>query len=176
MVKTRVAVIGGGLSGLVAAYEISRRDPNADVVVYEASDAVGGKLKTVDLATGSVDVGAEAYLAFRVDATRFFTSLGLKDRLRYPSDLKSGLWIGDDTLHSVPSRTVMGIPADSSSVKDLVDSETCARIDAEGEAYPIPWVEGEDALLGALVAERMGQQVVDHVVSPLLGVVYSSRA
>lgn len=176
MVKTRVAVIGGGLSGLVAAYEISRRDPNADVVVFEASDAVGGKLKTVDLATGSVDVGAEAYLAFRADATRFFTSLGLKDRLRYPSDLKSGLWIGDGTLHSVPSRTVMGIPAESSSVKDLVDSDTCARIDAEGEAYAIPWVEGEDALLGALVAERMGQQVVDHVVSPLLGGVYSSRA
>ena len=106
MVKTRVAVIGGGLSGLVAAYEISRCDPNADVVVFEASDAVGGKLKTVDLATGSVDVGAEAYLAFRVDATRFFTSLGLKDRLRYPvrPQIRVMDWRRHLTLSSVANR------------------------------------------------------------------------
>ncbi|MEJ4112405.1 FAD-dependent oxidoreductase [Corynebacterium kroppenstedtii] len=174
--SNRIAIVGGGLSGLVAAYEVGQQDPNADVVIFEASHRLGGKLKTVDIDAGSIDVGAEAYLAYRTDATEFFTSLGLHDRIRYPSNLTSGLWTGDGILHSVPSQTVMGIPSHSSSVNGLVDAETCDRIDAEGKAYPIPWNEGEDALIGSLVGARMGQQVVDHVVSPLLGGVYSTRA
>lgn len=173
---TRVAVIGGGLSGLTAAYQLATAHPEVDVVVCEAGWRLGGKLRTIQDDKGHLDLGAEAYLAFREDATAFFEQLGLGESLRVPGPNPASIWVGDGVLHTMPRNTVMGIPACGADVADLVDEQTQARIDAEGQGLPIPWERGEDANLGELVAARMGQQVLDHCVTPLLGGVYSTQA
>ena len=170
----RIAIIGAGLAGLSAAYELSKIAPEAEVEVFEAADRIGGKLYTVPFASGPTDVGAEAYLAFRRDATEFFAELGLKDKLHAPSGLPSLLYSGGK-LHEMPKRTAMGIPANSDELGDLVDDATKAKIDAEGEQDEIAWGEG-DMSLGQLVRERYGDQVVDHMVSALQGGVYSSSS
>ena len=70
----RIAIIGAGLAGLTAAYEIHKADPDTHIDVLEAGERIGGKLFTVPFESGPTDMGAEAYLATRADATEFFHS------------------------------------------------------------------------------------------------------
>ena len=54
----RVAVVGGGISGLAAAWELCRSGGDAEVTLLEASDRLGGKLRLEPVAGVPVDVGA----------------------------------------------------------------------------------------------------------------------
>lgn len=171
----KYAVIGAGLAGLVSAYEIRQADPEATVHVFEADDRIGGKLFTVPFASGPTDMGAEAFLARRQDATDFFTGLGLGGDIVAPSGMSSLVYTGAQA-RPLPQGGVMGIPSSPERVAHLVSGETVARIDAEGSAEPIDWQVGGDANVGKLVRERYGDEVVDRVVSALLGGVYSCTA
>lgn len=166
-----IAIIGAGLAGLSAAYEL--REHNVDV--FEAADRIGGKLYTVAFNDGPTDMGAEAYLAARSDATEFFEELGLGDRIVYPSDARPAIYSGGK-LHPMPSNAVMGIPAASPAVADLVSPEEAVHIDAERNRESLDWQVGEDRNLGIMLRQRYGDNIVDHVVSALLGGVYSCGA
>ncbi|MDO5512163.1 protoporphyrinogen oxidase [Corynebacterium sp.] len=172
---TRYAIIGAGLAGLTSAHEIRQADPDAVIHVFEAEDRIGGKLHTVPFDSGPTDMGAEAYLALRSDATDFFTELGLAEDLVSPSGARSLVYSAGE-LHGLPTGGVMGIPSSSAPVAGLVSAETAARIDAESDAAPIDWVVGSDVSVGALVTERYGAEVTDRIVSALLGGVYSCAA
>lgn len=169
----RIAIIGAGLSGLTAAWEIHQQNPDAEVEVFEAADRIGGKLYTVPFSAGPTDIGAEAYLAVREDATKFFCQLGLEADLVKPSGLPSLLYFDGDT-YEMPRETVMGIPASGDAVAALVDATTQARINAEADQPGIAWVAGVTEMsLGGLIRARYGDQVVERLVSALQGGVFS---
>ncbi|MCS4531625.1 protoporphyrinogen oxidase [Corynebacterium sp. ES2730-CONJ] len=172
----RVAIIGAGLAGLTTAWQIHQEAPDTEVDIFEASDRIGGKLYTVPFHSGPTDMGAEAYLNFRADATDFFKQLGLADSLVYPSGLPSSFYAAGQ-LHDMVDDTIMGIPAASTSIKDLIDAETAARIDAEDQGPGIEWeVDGPDISLGDLISQRYGELVNSRLVSALQGGVYSARS
>lgn len=168
-----IAIIGAGLAGLTAAYELRNLDANIDV--YEATDRIGGKLYTVAFEAGPTDMGAEAFLARRKDAVEFFTELGLGDSLVEPSGLRSLIWSGGEA-RSLPTGGVMGIPSTSETVAHLVSAETAARIDDEANREGFTWDTDGDMNVGKLVRERYGDEVVDVILSSLLGGVYSCTA
>ena len=172
-----IAIIGAGLAGLTAAYELRKlsADTELKVDVYEATDRVGGKLHTVAFEGGPTDMGAEAFLARRQDAVDFFTELGLADSLVEPSGLRSLVWV-DGEARALPTGGVMGIPSSSEPVRHLVSAETAERIDAEASREGFAWDIGGDVNVGQLVRERYGDEVADTIVSSLLGGVYSCTA
>lgn len=163
----RIAIIGAGLAGLTAAYEL--RDH--DVEVFEAAGRIGGKLYSVPFNDGPTDMGAEAFLARRRDAVDFFHALGLGGSLVDPSGLRSLVYSGE--LKALPQGGVMGIPSHSESVAHLVSEDTARRIDNE---QPFEWTVGGDVSVGELVRQQYGGDLVDRVVSALLGGVYSCTA
>ncbi len=169
----RIAIIGAGLAGLTAAYELRGTDTKVDV--YEATDRIGGKLHTVAFEGGPTDMGAEAFMARRQDAVDFFTELGLKDSLMEPSGLRSLVWV-DGQARQLPTGGIMGIPGRSESVAHLVSDETAKLIDEESSRPGFTWPAEGDLNVGALVRERYGDEVVDNIVSALLGGVYSCTA
>lgn len=176
-----IAIIGAGLAGLTAAFELRAGSARAEgeddlkVDVYEATDRLGGKLHTVAFEAGPTDMGAEAFLARRQDAVDFFTELGLADSLVEPSGLRSLVWV-DGEARALPTGGVMGIPSTSETVKHLVSEDTAQRIDTEAEREGFDWEVGGDVNVGKLVRERYGDEVVDNIVSSLLGGVYSCIA
>lgn len=177
-----IAIIGAGLAGLTAAFELrstgsarAGEDDDLKVDVYEATDRLGGKLHTVAFEAGPTDMGAEAFMARRQDAVDFFTEVGLGDSLVEPSGLRSLVWV-DGEARPLPTGGVMGIPSTSETVAHLVSAETAERIDNEGEREGFSWEVGGDVNVGKLVRERYGDEVVDNIVSSLLGGVYSCTA
>ncbi|MDN6263515.1 FAD-dependent oxidoreductase, partial [Corynebacterium casei] len=173
----RIAIVGAGLAGLTAAYELREvaAAEDSQVDVFEASDRIGGKLFTVPFNDGPVDLGAEAFLARREDAVEFFTELGLAESLVEPSGKSSLVYSGGE-LQNLPRGGVMGIPSTSAPIAHLVSEDTARKINAEADAVAINWTVGEDRSIGKLVRERYGDEVVDRVVSSLLGGVYSCLA
>ena len=168
-----IAIIGAGLAGLTAAYEL--RNSGHKVDVYEATDRIGGKLYTVAFEAGPTDMGAEAFMARRKDAVEFFTEVGVGDSLVEPSGLRSLVWV-DGEARGLPTGGVMGIPSHSETVKHLVSDETAQRIDDEANRDGFTWDTGGDMNVGKLVRDRYGDEVVDNIVSALLGGVYSCTA
>ncbi|RVW03484.1 protoporphyrinogen oxidase [Rhodococcus spongiicola] len=170
--RLSVGVVGGGVTGLVAAYRLRQLlGADAEITIVEAESRFGGKLRTVPLGDGLVDVGAEAFIARRPEVADLIVELGLEDQLVHPAGRQPLIWSGGQ-LHPLPARTLMGIPAAAESVAGLVDADTLARIAAE-PSVPFEWDDVADVDVATLVAGRFGEQVVRRSVDPLLGGVYS---
>src|SRR5689334_10576691 len=109
MVGARVVVVGGGISGLAAAWELSRSRPDATITVLDAADRPGGKLRREPVAGVALDVGAESFLARRPEALDLARELDLTDAVVHPATTAASVWSRGD-LHPLPKGTLMGIP------------------------------------------------------------------
>ncbi|MFC6287662.1 protoporphyrinogen oxidase [Nocardioides sp. GCM10027113] len=168
---TRVAVVGGGIGGLTAAYLLGA-DPGRDVVLLEASPRLGGKLLRAEVGGVTVDVGAEAMLHRRPEGAELAAELGLE--VVHPTGAASRLWTGG-ALRPLP-RSLMGVPLDLAALEasGVLSERGLARVRAEPDLPPT--VLHRDVSVGELVARRLGDEVVDRLVEPLLGGVYAGHA
>jgi oxygen-dependent protoporphyrinogen oxidase len=170
---TRLVVVGAGVTGLTAAYEWRRRRPDDEIVVFEAAGRIGGKLHRIRLAGHWYDTGAEAALARVPDAVELIEMLGLGDRLVAPATTAASLVLPDGR-HPIPAGTVLGVPASADGLTGVLSPDGVARVAAEAGLPPLR-LEG-DVAVGALLRARLGDEVVDRLVEPLLGGVYAGRA
>lgn len=167
-----VVVVGGGISGLAAAYALATGPNPPRITVLEGSPRLGGKLAGDELEGVPVDLGAESVLARRPEAVDLIKAVGLADDLVHPATTSAGLWIGD-RIRAIPP-TVMGVPVDPAATIDVLGSSAADAVAHEAE-LPAPALT-EDVAIGRFVAERMGSAVTDKLIDPLLGGVYAGRA
>ncbi|MGK5112615.1 MULTISPECIES: protoporphyrinogen oxidase [unclassified Geodermatophilus] len=170
---TRLVVVGAGITGLAAAFEWRRRRPDDEIVVLEAGDRIGGKLDRVRLAGHWYDTGPEAVLARVPEAVQLVERLGLADRLVRPATTQAAVVLPDGR-HRLPAGTVLGVPASADGLDGILTPDGVARVAAEADLPPL--TPAGDVAVGALLRERLGDEVVDRLVEPLLGGVYAGRA
>ena len=103
-----MAVIGGGIAGLAAAWELSGQ-PGTRVVVLEADTRFGGKLKTAVFGGREVDLGPDAFLARRPEAVGLCDELGLTADLVAPGQGRAYLW-ARGRLRPLPGGLALGVP------------------------------------------------------------------
>jgi oxygen-dependent protoporphyrinogen oxidase len=165
--RTRVLIVGGGITGLAAAHRLrDRLGPDAEIIVAEQSMRLGGKIHTVDFAGRPVETGAESLLAARPEAIALAQAVGLGDALVYPSAAKPALSLGGE-LVDFPAGHMMGIPGDPADVAAIANAK-------ERPDNGLPILEpGADMSVGELVRSRLGEEVLDRLVAPMLGGVYA---
>lgn len=172
---SHVVIVGGGISGLAAAYRLRQLlGPSARLTIVEQSDRLGGKLRTVDLDGVPTDVGAEAFVVRNPAAVNLVDELGLTDRLVHPERASATIHAGGATV-SLPKRTFLGVPAGADAVRDVLSADGVARVAAESTLPPLRLADDEDVSVGTVLADRLGRELVDHLVEPLLGGVYAGR-
>jgi oxygen-dependent protoporphyrinogen oxidase len=170
--RQTVAVIGGGVAGLTAAFLL--KDAGLAVTVLEGSPRLGGKLSVSEVGGVAVDAGAEALLARRPEGTALIGELGLAGELETPGTTAAGIWTRG-SIRSLPRRQFMGVPADFDELAAtgiLSDAGvTRARQDL---TLPDPGGDGDESVTSR-VGGRFGAELVDRLVEPLLGGVYAGR-
>lgn len=168
-------VVGGGISGLTAAYRLrAAGGDDAGITLFDPAEKLGGVLRTELVAGRPMDTGAEAFVRRRPEMPALLAELGLSDRQLATTGARPLIYSRHE-LHPLPTSTVVGIPSSASSLAGLVDDATVARIDAE-PARPFSWQPGRDPAVAELVGDRFGEQSVARSVDPLLGGVYAGSA
>ena len=170
--RRRVLVVGGGISGLAAAWRLAA-EGDLDVAVLEHTGACGGKLRAGELAGPPLDLGAESVLARRPEAVDLFAELGLADQVVHPVTATASVF-SRGRLHPLPAGTLMGVPADPETLRGLLTDEEVARAAREPDLPAAALTEDVD--VASWVGARVGPAVVDRLVDPLLGGVYAGRA
>ena len=178
----RAVVVGGGITGLVAARRLAQS--GCSVTLLEASDRLGGQIHTVQVAGGeggtpyAVDLGAEAMHTMAPRATALIDELGLRPTLVTARTGESYLWTprgrrrlpagvgpaGPTRLRPVLASGVMTVPG----LLRAGLEPAAARLRRPPVLGP-----GHDVAVGEFVAGRFGRQVVDRFIDPLLGGLHS---
>ena len=170
--EPRVAVVGGGISGLAAAWSLVHDHGLGQVTVLESSPRVGGKLALGELAGLTIDTGAQTLLARRPEAMELTRAVGLGPALQEPTGAALSVLV-EGRLRVMPEATVMGVPTDLNMLarSQVLDAQALARI---------PWDHvmmqshtGEDVSVGDHIGRRIGLQPVERLVGPTLAGVYA---
>lgn len=172
-----IAVIGGGITGLTAAYDLMRNSEGIppQVTVIEAGDRLGGKIRTEPFVGLEVDLGAEALVAWVPAARALCRELGLEEALEVPATSKAYLWTRG-RLRAAPDGLVYGVPTSVSAVarSGALSFRGLARagLDILAPRQPLP----PDPSVMQVIGSRVGREVVERLVEPLLGGIYAGRA
>jgi oxygen-dependent protoporphyrinogen oxidase len=174
-VTASYCVVGGGISGLAAAYRLRvSAGPDASITLFDPADRLGGVLRTERIGGQLMDVGAEAFVARRPEVPALLAELGLGDRQIGTTGARPLIY-SQARLHPMPTGTLQGIPADPAALAGLVDDAALAWIRDERER-PFSWRPGADPTVAELVGHRFGDQVVARSVDPLLAGVYAGSS
>jgi oxygen-dependent protoporphyrinogen oxidase len=166
----KIAVVGGGISGLAAAWELRDR---AETTLFEPS-RVGGKLRTSTFAGAPVDEGADAFLTRVPEAVALCDELGLRAELVAPQAGRTMLWSAG-RLHEIPAGLVLGVPRD---LRPLLASRLLSPIGMARAAFDLVLPAsriGDDISVHDLVSRRFGPEVAARLVEPLIGSIHAAR-
>jgi oxygen-dependent protoporphyrinogen oxidase len=171
--RPHVVIVGAGISGLAAAFFL--RDEAVRVTVLEGSPQLGGKLSVSEVAGVAVDEGAEALLVTRPEGTELIADAGLGDQRTAPGPTSSAIWTRG-ALRPLPRRQFMGVPSDMAELarSGVLSDEGVARAGQDLELPPT--ARDGDVPVARYVGARLGHEVVDRLVDPLLGGVYAGRS
>jgi len=177
---TRIAIIGGGISGLAAAFELEELRRNASAVVeyvlYEASAHLGGVLRTENIDGCIVEAGPDSFITEKPWATDLCRALGLGDQLIGSNDADRKTYIlTNGRLVEMPDGLMFMVPTKimPTVLSPLFSWTTKLRMVKE-LFLPRNW--GPDESVASFVERHYGSEMVDRLADPLLSGVYGGEA
>ena len=165
-----IVVIGGGITGLAAAFESARR--GVACVVLESSAAPGGLIRTERTGGFTIDAGPDSLLVQKPAAIQLCEELGLSGQLMATRKPRTAYVLRDGRLHALPSPSVLGIPTSLAALRryDLLDWPARLRVAIEPI---IPEPAPDDESVAAFFRRRFGAATVDLIAEPLLGGIHA---
>jgi oxygen-dependent protoporphyrinogen oxidase len=169
-------VVGGGVSGLVAAYRLQQS--GVDVTLREAETRLGGKIQTTPFAgLPAVDTGADAFLVRVPHAVELCRELGFADELISPAAGNAYIW-SRGALRQIPTPNFLGVPLDGDALtaSGIVDESAADAFDRDLARTVDADMPDDDESVGSLVRRRLGDEILERLVDPLLGGIYAGDA
>ena len=180
MSRPSVVVVGGGISGLAAAWELTGgvegpNDTTPRVEVIEAGDRFGGSLSTTTFAGRTIDLGADGFLARRPEAVTLVDELGLHEELEAINASGASIYL-HGALYELPTGLVLGVPTDLAATLHFAGLTWRARLAARRDAFaPRRLTIDEDATIGDIVRTKLGRELSYQLVEPMIGGIQAGR-
>ncbi len=166
-----VVVVGGGIAGLAAAYEASRR--GLSYVIVERAPRVGGVILSEEIDGFTIDGGPDALLIQKRDGITLCEELGLGERL-VPTRLPRLAYIQrGGRLHPLPAASVLGIPTEWGPFIRTRLFSWPGKIRMGAEMFVPPRRDDEDESIASFMTRRFGREATDYLAEPLLAGIHA---
>ncbi|RDU35495.1 protoporphyrinogen oxidase [Neobacillus piezotolerans] len=176
--KKRIVIIGGGMAGLASTYYLQKaareRNLPIEVVLVEASHRLGGKMQTVVKDGFIIERGPDSFLARKTSLSRLAAEVGMADELVSNSTGKSYVLV-NDRLHPMPGGSIMGIPTEVGPFITTGLFSIPGKIRAAADFILPKSPAGKDQALGHFFRRRLGNEVVENLIEPLLSGIYAGN-
>ena len=180
MVRSSVVIVGAGISGLAAAWELSGAAGGPDeqtprIEIIESATRVGGALATTSFAGRTIDLGADGFLARRPEALQLIQELGLDDQLEDINASGASIYLRG-ALYELPSGLVLGVPTNARDLRRVKGlSRSARRHLRRDQRMPRRLVVGEDASIGEIVRAKLGDELSYQFIEPMVGGIQAGR-
>jgi oxygen-dependent protoporphyrinogen oxidase len=169
-----VAIVGGGISGLAAAYELQRR--GLTVRVLDAAPRAGGVITTERFDGWVVDGGPDSLLVQKPAAVALCRELGIADRLVSTLTPRTAYVMRDGRLHPLAEGSFLGFPLKFRALAGSSLFSVAGKLRMAAEVVT-PRTDGdEDESIASFVRRRFGQEAVDYLAEPLLAGIHAGDA
>jgi len=177
---TRIAILGGGISGLTAAYELEKARKSGAAIdwqLYEASDRFGGIVETIRQDGFVLEQGPDAWVTEKPWARELAIELGLEAELIFSNDATRKIYIViDGELQPIPDRMRMMVPEDLTTLENSPFFSDSARKSYAAELTRSEELRAsaptEDESVAAFVQRHFGEEVLGKIAAPLLSGVF----
>lgn len=170
----RIAVIGAGITGLACAIQLHALDPGLEIVMYERASQAGGKVLTERVDGFTIEAGPDAFLASKRGGLSFSRELGLEDRLVSPiPGHRRSYVLRSGKLVPLPQGLSGLVPTE---LKPMLRSRILSPAGKARMAMDLaipPRTGNEDESLASFIRRRMGTEVYDRMIEPLLSGIYA---
>jgi oxygen-dependent protoporphyrinogen oxidase len=167
MTPTTIGIVGGGITGLSAALTLTREQPDARVLLFEASESLGGKLHTIHRDGMQLEAGADSFIVRDDEFVDVCRSLGIAGDLVEPALFGGMVWDGR-SLRPLPAGTVFGVPSSPRAVLGSSILSPRGRVRAMADLFLPGPLRGPDVSIGHFVRRRFGSEVLERMVDPIL--------
>ena len=166
-----VAIIGGGISGLSAAYELQHRQ--VPFLLFEQSDRLGGVIRTDVVAGFTIDAGPDSFLVQKPAAIALCEELGLGKRLVKTLEPRTAYIFRDGRLCPLPKNSVLGIPTRFGSLASSPLLSVAGKIRMAMELTTTASASDDDESVGSFFRRRFGEESVTYIAEPLLAGIHA---
>lgn len=174
--RRQIVIIGGGITGLAAAFylekEIKKNDLPAEVTLVEASPRLGGKMQTVHKDGYVIERGPDSFLERKQSAPQLVKDLGLEHLLVNNATGQSYVLVSE-TLYPIPEGAVMGVPTKIGPFLTTGLFSLPGKLRAGMDLVLPASKPQEDQSLGEFFRRRVGGEVVENLIEPLLSGIYA---
>lgn len=172
----RVAIVGGGISGLSAAYfllqEADLKGAEIDLIILESSGSVGGSIKTFRYKETVLDLGPECFVATKPAVLELSENLGIDSRIVTQAQRKTFIAV-DSVLYGIPD----GLFSMNPKIADLLTSNLFSpsgKLRMAGELFVSRRIESTDETLADFVERRFGREFLERIAEPIVGGLYGT--
>ncbi|MEK7857693.1 MAG: protoporphyrinogen oxidase [Elusimicrobiota bacterium] len=170
-----VVVLGAGITGLSAAYDLARA--GRSVVVLEASDRIGGKVRTEERDGALFETGPDSFLAAKPHAVELIKELGLSDELVGTNPLAKTIWVYTrGALRAMPEGLSLILPT---KILPFLRSDLMSlkgRLRMGLEPFAAEGEPGVDESVASFFRRRLGPEAADLLVAPMLAGIFAADA
>lgn len=167
----KVAIIGGGLTGLSMAYYLGKACEDWHITLYEESERFGGKISTKRVDGYVVETGPDSYLARKMEMTELIEELGLGETL-VPNATGQAYIYDNQQMYPIPGGSIIGIPTEFMPFAKSTLISWPGKIRAGLDLIKAPYPSEEDVSIGDFFQYHLGKEMVDKLIEPLLAGIY----
>lgn len=169
---TKVLIVGGGMTGLGAAWELQSR--GIPWVLAEASDRLGGVVRTERTDGFVLDAGPDSFIVTKPWALQLVRELGLEDRLiPVPEANRHTYILNDGRLKSLPEGMFLGIPTRFAPLARSNLFSLQGKLRMARERFVRPRRDGADESIADFVIRRLGREAYENLLGPLLSGIHA---
>lgn len=166
-----VVIVGGGIAGLAAVYELSRN--RISCVVLEKAARAGGVILSEEIDGFTIDGGPDSLLIQKADAAALCREIGLGDRLITTKPPRLAYIQRGGRLHPLPAASVLGVPTRIGPFARTRLFSWTGKLRMAAELFVPRRRDDTDESIGAFMTRRFGREASTYLAEPLLAGIHA---